>query len=93
LICVYTIPRCAGSDRARELVEWVLEHQPDAAIKVIDVSKCSELPDSVFALPTWYLDDQVWKLGNPSNEELLAAIKKDKLGSDGHLTEASDMPR
>lgn len=77
MIRVYTGPCCTGSDRARNLVEWVRTSHPDANIEVVEVDDLTEVPESLFALPTWYRDADVWKLGNPSPSELIQAIKED----------------
>ncbi len=42
---------------------------------MIDLNDLSEsLPDSVFAAPTYLLDDRVWSLGNPSPEQIEATF-------------------
>ena len=77
MIRVYAGPCCTGSDRARELVAWVLASHPEAEIEVVEVDDLNNAPDSLFALPTWYWYSEVWKLGNPSESELLAALEHD----------------
>ena len=77
MIRVYTGPCCTGSDRARKLVDWVRTSHPEANIEVIEVDDLTEAPDSLFALPTWDRDADVWKLGNPSASELVTVVEAD----------------
>jgi hypothetical protein len=83
VIRVYAGPCCTASDRARELVEWVRESRPEANIDVIEIEDLDEGPDSLFALPTWYWNADVWRLGNPSPSELLTAVDEDALNRCG----------
>lgn len=88
MIRVYAGPCCTASDRARELVDWVRGSHPEADIELIEVEDLSEVPDSLFAFPTWYRCADVWKLGNPSPSELLEVVEKDAAES-GNCTGTS----
>jgi hypothetical protein len=73
-IRVYVDAYCLGCQRATELVTLVQDNFPQADISSIDVQQETVLPGSLFALPTWYVDDRVWMLGNPTWEQLRTKI-------------------
>jgi hypothetical protein len=73
-IRVYVDDHCIGCKRAQELVERAHQLRPDVDIRAIAVDDTTELPESLFALPTWYIDDGIWMMGNPSWEELKAIL-------------------
>jgi hypothetical protein len=51
------------------VISDVAPHFPELIVELIDVDQV-EPPPSVFAVPTYLLNDQVISLGNPSRHEL-----------------------
>jgi hypothetical protein len=74
IIRVYIDDHCIGCRRAKELVERAQAARRDVDIQAVEVDGEAEIPESLFALPTWYTGGQIWKLGNPSWDELTAIL-------------------
>jgi hypothetical protein len=65
---VYTSKRCALSQHASQVVAGVKRELPEVRVVVIDIDATSEaLPDAIFSVPTYTLNDQVVSLGNPDS--------------------------
>jgi hypothetical protein len=77
VIRVFIDEHCLGCQRAQELVEQVQASDLSADIGAVLVDEGAEIPDSLFALPTWYVDGKIWMLGNPSLEELKKFLLND----------------
>lgn len=77
-IRVYVDAYCLGCQQAEKLINELLEMQPDLNVLAVDIEQEENVPDSLFALPTWYVNAQVWMLGNPSWEQLLDLINRDE---------------
>jgi hypothetical protein len=68
---VYIEAGCSTCRRARELAVAVARRYLELEVEVIDISRTEhDVPDAVFAVPTYMLDGSVISLGNPSLEEL-----------------------
>jgi hypothetical protein len=74
-IRVYVDDSCLGCKRAEELIDELLVSYPNLNVLAIDVTREDNIPDSLFALPTWYVNAQVWMLGNPSWAELQDLVR------------------
>jgi hypothetical protein len=77
-IRVYVDDYCLGCKRAEELISELLVMYPNLNVSTINIAQTQRVPDSLFALPTWYVNAQVWMLGNPSWTELLDLIHDHK---------------
>jgi hypothetical protein len=77
VIRVFIDEYCLGCQRAQRLVNRVQSSDLDADIGTVLVDEGAEIPDSLFALPTWYVDGQIWMLGNPSWDELKEFLLND----------------
>jgi hypothetical protein len=73
-IRVYIDDHCVGCTRAEELVERARKVRPNADVSAVHIANETDIPESLFALPTWYVDQDVWMLGNPTWDELEALI-------------------
>jgi hypothetical protein len=73
-IRVYVGANCPGCARAERLVNQLLVTYPGLDVAVIDLERENAVPDSLVALPTWYVNARVWTLGNPSWAELTALV-------------------
>ena len=77
---IYVEAGCSTCDRAWELADAMACLYPGISVDVVDISDTGrEVPEAVFAVPTYMLDGQVISLGNPSYEELASKL-------DGALT-------
>jgi len=72
---IYVARGCVTCSRSRALAERIRERFPAVVVRVIDLtSEQGEHGDLVAATPTFVLNGRVLSLGNPSEEELEAAI-------------------
>lgn len=66
---------CATCRHALELVAAVLRLRPRQPVQVIDLDvRGVPLPDGVVGTPTFLLGERLLSLGNPTLEDLLAAL-------------------
>lgn len=74
ILQVYVSADCHGCVRARELVASLRRARPDAAVQTIDLDRSAQArPADLVGTPTYRLGGRVRWLGNPSEQELLAA--------------------
>jgi hypothetical protein len=70
-VTVYVSAHCFVCEYAYELVELIGAEFPQVAVMVVDMADPdAEIPDLVFATPTWLLDGRLWSLGNPSPQQV-----------------------
>lgn len=64
---IYVTPGCLGCDRARHVADEVRTRRlPGVEVRLFDLGDPETVrPVSVFAVPTYLLNDQVLSLGNP----------------------------
>lgn len=64
---IYVTPECFGCERARQIASEIRMWQmPGVEVRLMDLSNPETVrPDSVFAVPTYLLNDRVISLGNP----------------------------
>lgn len=66
-VVIYVSDHCANCEYAREVAAFIRTEYPWVHLRMVDLATPEEvIPDSVFATPTYLLDDRVWWLGNPS---------------------------
>lgn len=70
---IYISDGCWACQEANHLAEAVSLRVPGATVELRDIN-ASPRPEKVFATPTYVLDGRIIFLGNPSLEELLAAL-------------------
>ena len=74
---IYVAEHCMSCEYAREVAELIQREYPEVDLKLIDMATTTEeIPESVFATPTYILNGRVWSLGNPS-----AAMIQETLGA------------
>lgn len=74
---VYVSASCAGCGVARALIAYVRLLRPQSQIELIDLDQPdTACPANVFGTPTYCLDERVIALGNPSAQDLLAALDR-----------------
>lgn len=75
---IYIGSRCencaTACDLARTVESWGI---PALQVHVVDLDQPNaSRPGKVFAVPTYVFDDQVISLGNPTEAELLALLRR-----------------
>lgn len=74
-LTVYVTTHCANCAYAMEVAVSIRRAYPQTLVQVVDLANPQEpAPDLVFATPTYLLDDRIWSLGNPSAEQIDAAL-------------------
>lgn len=71
---VYVSGGCENCVYARSLAAAAAAAFPQLRIRVLEVDQVRELPDEVFATPTYVLNGRVVSLGNPDEEHLFALL-------------------
>lgn len=67
---VYVEEACWNCDEARRLVDWAKETFPAVCIQLVEAETAAEWPASIFAVPTYMLNDQLYSIGNPTRDSL-----------------------
>jgi len=69
---IYVAHGCPMCVYSRQLAADIPQRFPMVDVRVIDIAELhvSELPDNVFATPTWLLNGRVYSMGNPDPEDL-----------------------
>jgi len=70
-VAIYVAPHCNNCRYAYIIADQIRSEFPEVSLRIIDLSEPSEpIPESVFATPTYLLNDRVWSLGNPSHQQV-----------------------
>ncbi|MBI1294028.1 hypothetical protein GC175_03590 [bacterium] len=72
---IYVSAHCFVSDYTWEVIEVIRAEFPTVELHVIDIAEAVEIPDAVFATPTYLLNGRVWSLGNPSIAQVREALE------------------
>jgi hypothetical protein len=75
VIEIYISGHCFVSAYTYEVVEMIQREFPQVDVHLIDIEQTVDVPDTVFATPTYLLNGQVWSLGNPSPEKVREALR------------------
>jgi predicted thioredoxin/glutaredoxin len=74
---IYVHPDCGNCIYAYQVAARIREDFPMVDVRLIDVAKPGqEIPESVFATPTYLLNGQRWSLGNPSPQAVQEVLEK-----------------
>jgi len=72
---LYISTHCANCLYAVKLAQFIRAQFPTVTLRIIDIHQTTEqVPEVVFATPTYLLNGRVWSLGNPSHAQLYAAL-------------------
>jgi hypothetical protein len=71
---VYVSAHCFVSAYTWEVLEIIRQEFPQVDLHVIDIAEAADLPESIFATPTYLLNGRVWSLGNPSLEKVRTTL-------------------
>ena len=70
-VVIYVAPHCANCQYAYKIAEQIRTEFPQVGLRIVDLSAGNEeIPESVFATPTYLLNGRVWSLGNPSHQQV-----------------------
>ena len=90
---VYVSAACASCATAYERVAQVRQLRPHQPIEVVDLDQAgAKRPSAAFGTPTYYLDDRVISLGNPSLPALLAELNRAEAPPGDRSQSAGDAP-
>ena len=68
---IYVAEHCFTCEYAREIADLIERDFSEVELQVIDInSEDHEIPEAVFATPTYLLNGRVWSLGNPYPEQV-----------------------
>ena len=75
VLCVYIAEHCPICADARELAAAIRRDYPGVALFEVLVGAATQpVPPQLFATPTWFLNDVLWSLGNPSAQQVAQAL-------------------
>lgn len=67
---IFVSAHCANCQYAYEIAALIREEFPTVKLRIVDLAaEEAEIPESVFATPTYLLDGRLWSLGNPSPQQ------------------------
>lgn len=68
---IYVTEHCRICEYAYEVAKVIRSDFPEIELRVIDLAQATEeIPEAVFATPTYLLNGRLWSLGNPSPEDV-----------------------
>ena len=78
LIQVYIARWCSACAHSRRLAVDIIERYPQIDVELIEISMLAEkdLPEMVFATPTWLWNGHLYCLGNPDPAKLWQRLAK-----------------
>ena len=77
ILKVFVAEHCISCEETHQLAMRVEQIYPDVIVEVIDVGVYPErVPDNVFAIPTFMLNDRIISLGNPTFDEVVDQIEQ-----------------
>ncbi len=80
---IYIDSDCPNCDYSLDLADWVRKQFPTLSIRVIDLRESTEqIPEPIFAVPTYLLGGETIFLGNPDTRALQLRIELE-LGATG----------
>lgn len=73
---IYIEQNCSGCEYAKALALEARELFPQLEVRIFDLARPNiRKPKSVFAVPTYLLDDSILWLGNPDKVEFLERLR------------------
>ena len=74
---IYVSETCPGCDEALEIATQIEQDHPEVTVELVDITDArAVVPEAVFAIPTFMLNDQVVSLGNPSPEQVAQWVEE-----------------
>ena len=76
-LVIYVTEHCPICHYAFEVADDIRQRFPDVKLRIVDLETADEeIPDRVFATPTYLLNGRVWSLGNPSPAQVVETFGK-----------------
>ena len=77
ILRVFVIEHCATCDEARSIAIHIEQEYPEVTVEVVDIGDTEVVvPETVFATPTFMLNNRIVSLGNPYPEEIARVIEE-----------------
>jgi glutaredoxin-related protein len=74
---IFIAENCPGCNDAREIAAQIEQNYPKIAVELVDIVESrAAIPESIFATPTYMLNDRVVSLGNPSPEQVAQWVEE-----------------
>ncbi|MCL4831291.1 MAG: hypothetical protein KJZ86_02585 [Caldilineaceae bacterium] len=72
---IYVTAHCIICEYAYEVADIIRSDFPEVKVRMLDLAHIDEeIPEAVFATPTYLLNGRLWSLGNPAPEEVQSRI-------------------
>lgn len=67
---IYVLIGCANCRHAAQVARAIARAYPQVHVRLRDMAQTADIPEAVFAAPTYVLNGRVVSLGNPDEEAL-----------------------
>lgn len=67
---IYVLIGCANCSYAAQVARAIARAYPQVHVRLWDMAQTADIPEAVFAAPTYVLNGQVVSLGNPDEKAL-----------------------
>ena len=72
---IYVAEHCMSCDYSYEVAAHIRRNFPQVDVRIIDIAGSAEdIPEAVFATPTYLLNGKLWSLGNPSPTQVVETL-------------------
>ena len=72
---VFVVEHCATCDEACAIATRIEQNYPQVAVEVVDIGDTGAIvPETVFATPTFMLNNRIISLGNPYPDEIIRQL-------------------
>lgn len=76
-VTIYVMQDCANCTYAYTVAEEIQRMFPQVVVRFVDMAAPGEeIPDVVFATPTYLLNGRLWSLGNPSSTQVSDTLRR-----------------
>jgi hypothetical protein len=77
VVTIYVSQHCELCGYTHEVAALIRERFPQVDVRLVDLETTSEeIPEEVFATPTYLLNGRVWSLGNPSLQKVQDSLEE-----------------
>ena len=74
---IFIADNCPGCSGAREIAAQIEQNHPKIAVELVDIAESrAAVLESIFATPTYMLNDRIVSLGNPSPEQVAQWVEE-----------------
>lgn len=71
---IYVAGHCFVCAFAQEIAALIREEYPDVHLRWLDIEQGAQMPEQVFATPTYLLNGRIWFLGNPTPDQVRRSL-------------------